>query len=72
MAKATEVIESEINEEIEAVEDSAEKEFSITINISNQNLSYKSDFQESETIFWLEAVKSIILKNAFDRVESVW
>ena len=46
------------------------KEFSIVLKISDQNLSYKSDFSESETVFWLEAVKNIILKNAFDRVES--
>jgi hypothetical protein len=51
------------------VESSEEKEFNVTIKVSNQNLSYKSDFQESETIFWLEAVKSLILKNAFDRTQ---
>lgn len=53
----------------DVVEDAESKEFTIAISISNQNLSYKSDFQESETIFWLEAVKSLILKNAFDRTQ---
>lgn len=55
--------------DVETVEENENKEFNISINISNQNLSYKSDFQESETIFWLEAVKSLILKNAFDRTQ---
>lgn len=42
------------------------KEFTVTILISDQNLSYKSDFNEAETIFWLESVKALILKKAFD------
>lgn len=53
----------------DVIEDIDNKEFTISISISNQNLSYKSDFQESETVFWLEAVKSLILKNAFDRTQ---
>lgn len=48
----------------EAVE--PKKEFTVTILISDQNLSYKSDFNEAETIFWLESVKALILKKAFD------
>lgn len=44
------------------------KEFTITILISDQNLSYKSDFNEAETIFWMESVKALILKRAFDAV----
>ena len=43
------------------------KEFNIEIKISNKNLQYKSDFSEPETIFWLEAVKSLIIKNSFDQ-----
>ena len=50
-------------ENIPVVED---KEFTVTIKITNQNLSYKSDFSEPETIFWLEAVKGIILKKTFE------
>ena len=42
------------------------KEFKIEIVISEQNLSYKSDFSEPETIFWIESVKNIILKKTFD------
>jgi hypothetical protein len=42
------------------------KEFTVTILISEQNLSYKSDFNEAETIFWLESVKSLIMKRAFE------
>lgn len=44
----------------------APKEFTITINISEANLAYKSDFSEPETIFWLEAVKNIILNKTFE------
>lgn len=54
-------------ETVEAVE---EKEFNINIKITNSNLSYKSDFSEPETIFWIEAIKNIILKKAFDQAES--
>lgn len=46
----------------------AKKEFTVTIMVSEQNLSYKSDFNEAETIFWLESVKNLILKRAFDSV----
>jgi len=38
----------------------------ITITVSQQNLQYKSDFSEPETIFWLESVKSLIMKKAFE------
>jgi hypothetical protein len=42
------------------------QEATITIKVSNQNLQYKSDFSEPETIFWLESVKSLIMKKAFE------
>lgn len=45
-------------------------ELKIEIKISNQNLQYKSDFSEAETIFWLEAVKSLVIKNTFDQISS--
>ena len=35
-------------------------EFTVEIKISDKNLSYKSDFTEAETVFWLEAVKSLL------------
>ena len=41
------------------------KEFIIEIKISDANLQYKSDFNEAETVFWMESVKSLILNNAF-------
>ena len=44
----------------------APKEFAISINISDKNLSYKSDFNEAETIFWLEAVKNLIIQKTFE------
>jgi hypothetical protein len=47
-----------------------EKEFSITIKITNQNLSYKSDFSEPETVFWLESIKDIIIKKTFQEAEA--
>ena len=56
--------ENEIVKEEEAQE--AAKEFTVTIMISDKNLSYKSDFNEAETVFWLESVKALILKRAFD------
>lgn len=42
--------------------------FTIEISITNQNLQYRSDFNEGETIFWLEAVKSLIINNTFNKV----
>lgn len=41
-------------------------EFTVEIKITNQNLSYKSDFSESETVFWLEAVKALVLQKSFE------
>lgn len=52
----------ETNEEQEV-----KKEFSIEVKISDRNLQYRSDFNEAETIFWLEAVKDLILKRTFDK-----
>jgi hypothetical protein len=45
------------------------KEFSIEVKVSDKNLQYRSDFNEPETIFWLEAVKQIIMKAAFDKAD---
>lgn len=45
------------------------KDFAITITISDQNLGYKSDFNEAETVFWLESVKALIVKRAFEATE---
>lgn len=45
------------------------KEFSIDIRISNKNLQYKSDFNEAETVFWLESVKNLIIKNSFEQAQ---
>lgn len=59
----------EIIEATEAVE--AKKEFIIEIKISDANLLYKSDFNEAETIFWMESVKTLILNNAFNKVNQV-
>lgn len=55
--------------EVEAVE--PKKEFTVTILISDQNLSYKSDFNEAETIFWLESVKALILRKTFEAAEAL-
>ena len=41
-------------------------EFVVEIKISDKNLSYKSDFTEAETIFWLEAVKDLIIRKTFE------
>lgn len=49
-------------------EQEVEKQFNVVINISDKNLSYKSDFNEAETIFWLEAVKALIVQKTFEAV----
>jgi len=56
---------SEVNKMSEEVIET--KEFSIEIKISNKDLQYKSDFSEPETIFWLEAVKSLIIGKSFNQ-----
>lgn len=57
-----------MSEVIEVQESQTEKkELSVEIKISEKNLSYRSDFSEAETIFWLEAVKDLIIKNTFNR-----
>jgi hypothetical protein len=52
---------SEVTETVEP-----KTEFTVEIKISEKNLSYKSDFTEAETIFWLEAVKDLIIKKTFE------
>lgn len=37
----------------------------VTINISETGLSYDTSFSLVETIFWLEALKTEILRNVF-------
>ena len=61
--------ELEVAAETTAEVSEAKKEFTVTILISDQNLSYKSDFNEAETVFWIESVKALILKRAFDATE---
>lgn len=53
----------------ETVDQVEPKEFTVQIKISDKNLQYKSDFNEAETIFWLEAVKDLIIKNAFNKAD---
>jgi hypothetical protein len=48
------------------VEVEAKTDFVVEIKISDKNLSYKSDFTEAETVFWLEAVKDLIIKKTFE------
>jgi hypothetical protein len=52
---------SEVTETVEPKTD-----FVVEIKISDKNLSYKSDFTEAETVFWLEAVKDLIIKKTFE------
>jgi len=68
------MILSEVNKMSEEATETTEtvdpkKEFIIEIKISDKNLQYRSDFNEAETIFWVEAVKGLIIKNAFDKAE---
>lgn len=64
--------ESVLPEELaeQAANTPEEKELNISIKITNANLSYKSDFSEPETVFWLEAIKDIILKKTFQDAEA--
>lgn len=55
-----------MSEETTTPQAEVKKEFTVTILISEQNLSYKSDFNEAETVFWLESVKNLILKKTFE------
>jgi len=48
-------------------DNTAKTEFVVEIKVSDKNLSYRSDFSEAETIFWLESVKGLIIKNTFDK-----
>ncbi len=48
-------------------DNTAKTEFVVEIRVSDKNLSYRSDFSEAETIFWLESVKGLIIKNTFDK-----
>lgn len=57
---------SEVIEVTESTE-APKKDLLVEIKISDKNLSYRSDFSEAETIFWLEAVKDLIIKNTFSR-----
>ena len=68
MLKENKTIEEvvEVEEVVVEKQEEAPKEFTVTIMISDKNLSYKSDFNEAETVFWLESVKALILKRAFD------
>lgn len=38
---------------------------SITINVTENGLSYDTNFNLMETIFWLESLKNEILRNVF-------
>lgn len=53
----------------DVVNEEQNTDVAIEIRISNKNLQYKSDFNEAETIFWLEAVKDLIIKNAFEKAD---
>jgi hypothetical protein len=59
------------NEIVDTIAEEVEqpKELGIQIKISDKNLQYKSDFNEAETIFWLEAVKDLIIKAAFAKAD---
>jgi hypothetical protein len=50
-------------------DEAPEADFSIVIKLSDKNLSYKSDFTEAETIFWLEAVKGLVMQSTFEKAD---
>jgi hypothetical protein len=43
-------------------------EFKIEIKISAEALEYSSVFADSETIFWLEGVRNMIIKEMLNNV----
>lgn len=49
--------------------ETAENDLTIIIRITDKNLQYKSDFSESDTVFWLEAVKGLVMQNAFEKAD---
>jgi hypothetical protein len=51
------------------IEEETKTDFTIEIKLSDRNLQYRSDFNEPETIFWIEAVKDLILKSAFEKAD---
>jgi hypothetical protein len=61
-----------MSEELETVETAVtpepKKEFKIEITLSEANVAYKSDFPESDTVFWLEWVKTIILQKTLSNL----
>jgi len=36
--------------------------YEIVISIDSEAVSYKTDFADNETVFWLETVKNIVIK----------
>jgi len=55
-----------MSETLEQKTTNQKTEFVVEIKISEKNLAYKSDFSEAETIFWLEAVKNLVIKKTFE------
>jgi len=55
-----------MSEALEQKTTNQKTEFVVEIKISEKNLAYKSDFSEAETIFWLEAVKNLVIKKTFE------
>jgi len=62
----TTLVKAKNKPEAEKIAIARRTEFVVEIKISDKNLSYKSDFTKAETVFWLEAVKNIILSKSFE------
>jgi hypothetical protein len=61
----TSIVKAKSKIEAEKIAFARRKEFKIEITLSEANVAYKSDFPESDTVFWLEAVKNLIIEESF-------
>ena len=46
------------------MQEEEKKDFNINITISDNNLTYSSDLHPHSTVFWLDAVKAMIINKA--------
>ena len=41
--------------------------YEIVISIDSEAVDYKTDFTDNETVFWLEAVRNIVIKKMYEQ-----
>ena len=65
----TSIVTSKNKLEAEKIAIARQTEFVVELKINDNNLSYKSDFSDTETVFWLEAVRDLIIKKSFENTK---